>query len=196
MNRAGKPQGRSSAMATRYRSARGLTLIEVLVVVFILGLAGAMVIPTMGSTGILRVQGAIRTLVADITFAQSDAMAFQQARAILFDQPNNSYRVVQVINGTVDAANTMYDGSREGKRMLVNLNSPDFGGARMTSVNFGTGAAASLLVFDDLGTPVADPSGNTPSSGGRIRVQGQDSVHEIIVEPYTGRISVRRISGG
>jgi prepilin-type N-terminal cleavage/methylation domain-containing protein len=195
MNGAGTTNWASGHRVSR-AVRRGLTLIEVLVVVVILGLAGAMVIPAMGSTGVLRVQGAIRTLVSDITFAQSDAMAFQQARAIVFDQPNNSYRVVQVINGTIDVANTMFDATRENKRMLVNLNNPDFGGARMTSVDFGADAAQFRLVFDDLGTPVIDPSGNTPSAGGRVRIQGQDSVHEVIVEPYTGRISVRRISGG
>jgi Tfp pilus assembly protein FimT len=181
-----------SSNITGTRAMRhGLTLVEVV----ILGIAGAMVIPAMGTTGILRVQGAIRTVVADITFAQSDAMAFQQGRAVMFDTTGNLYRVVQVVNGGVDAANTMYDGTSAGKRMVMSFNTGDLGGARITQASFnGSGAN---LIFDDMGTPVTDASGNTPSTGGAIRIESEgNTVHDIIVEAYTGRVTVRRISGG
>jgi prepilin-type N-terminal cleavage/methylation domain-containing protein len=180
---------------------RGLTLLEVLIVVVILGLAGAMVIPSMGSTGVLRVQGAIRTIVADLTFAQSDAIAFQEQRAIVFDPAANSYRVIQVVNNTVDYANTLYDGTSSGRRYIVDINNPDFGGARILSATFGVTqpgglpAGTSTFLLDDMGTPITTVGGNTPSTGGRIRIEGQNSVHDILIEPYTGRITVRRVSG-
>ncbi|MFO0493813.1 MAG: Tfp pilus assembly protein FimT/FimU [bacterium] len=84
---------------------RGLTLVEVMVVIALLGIAAALVVPAMGTTGGLRVQGAIRTIVSDLTFAQSDAIAFQQPRAVVFDLAANSYRLVQVVNGDIDEAN-------------------------------------------------------------------------------------------
>jgi Tfp pilus assembly protein FimT len=167
--------------------------VEVMVVIALLGIAAALVVPAMGTTGGLRVQGAIRTIVSDLTFAQSDAIAFQQPRAVVFDLAANSYRLVQVVNGDIDEANTLYDGSARGKQYVVNLGNNDFGNARITSVAFN--GTSSTLIYDDMGTPVASASGNTPGSGGRIRVEGQGSVHDIIVEPYTGRITVRRISG-
>jgi prepilin-type N-terminal cleavage/methylation domain-containing protein len=180
---------------------RGLTLVEVLIVVVILGLAGAMVIPSMGSTGVLRVQGAIRTIVADLTFAQSDAIAFQEQRAVVFDPAANSYRVIQVVNNSVNYANTLYDGTAAGRRYVVDLNNPDFGGARILSANFGVTqpgglpSGTSTFLLDDMGTPITTVGGSTPSTGGAIRIEGQDSVHDILIEPYTGRITVRRISG-
>ncbi len=61
--------------------ARAYTLVEVLVIVVILGILGTMVVPTVSPAAELRAQSAVRTLVSDITFAQSDAMAFQRARA-------------------------------------------------------------------------------------------------------------------
>jgi prepilin-type N-terminal cleavage/methylation domain-containing protein len=179
---------------------KGLTLVEVLVVVALLAIAGALVVPAMGTTGVLRVQGAIRQVVADLTFAQSDAMAFQQGRAIMFDVTNNSYRIVQIVNGTIDSANTLYDGTTIGKRYTVSLNNPDFGGARITSVTFNNSSASggntNNWILDELGTPVVAPDSNAPTNGGVIRIEGQDSVHDILIEPYTGRITVRRVSGG
>ncbi|MBX3362550.1 MAG: type II secretion system protein [Phycisphaeraceae bacterium] len=54
----------------RRTTARAYTLIEVLVVVTVLGIAAALVIPEMSSAHSLRVQASVRTIVSDITFAQ------------------------------------------------------------------------------------------------------------------------------
>ena len=58
---------------------RAFTLIELLIVVVLLGIAGMLVVPAMGSVGVLRIQAAVRTLVSDLTFAQGDAIAQQHA---------------------------------------------------------------------------------------------------------------------
>ena len=63
---------------------RGITLIEVLIVVTLLGIAGVLVIPSMSQVGVLRIQSALRTIVSDLTYAQSDAMAAQARRAVVF----------------------------------------------------------------------------------------------------------------
>ncbi|MFT3684601.1 MAG: prepilin-type N-terminal cleavage/methylation domain-containing protein [Phycisphaerales bacterium] len=177
------------------RPARGLrpafTLIEVLVTVAILAVAAAMVIPAMGTTGVLKVQGAIRQIVSDITFAQSDAIAQQQGRAVKFDTATNSYRLIQVIGSTVDNANTLYDPSRTGGRYLVSLSNGDFGGATIAS----TTLTGNTLIFDDMGTPVTAAGGNTPSTGGKIVLMSADARHEILVEAYTGRTTIRKVSG-
>ncbi|MFN9974149.1 MAG: Tfp pilus assembly protein FimT/FimU, partial [Phycisphaerae bacterium] len=54
---------------------RGYTLVEVLIVVTVLGIAGAVAAPAFSQTGVLRVQAALRSIVADISEAQSDALA-------------------------------------------------------------------------------------------------------------------------
>lgn len=165
------------------------TLIEVLIVVVLLGIAGAMVIPAMGDTGILRVQGALRTIVADITFAQADAAAFQEKRAVVFEVSNNRYGVVQVPGNTVDVANnTMFDPTRPGGRMGADFRTDTrFGDARLVSADFG---GTNALVFDAMGGPVADASGNTPGTGGQIRMFGSKTAWVIAVEAFTGRVTV------
>lgn len=169
---------------------RAYTLIEVLVVVAILGIAGAMIVPAMGSTGILKTQAALRSIVADITFAQSDAVAFQEKRAIVFDTTNSRYSLVQVPGNTVDIANnTMYDPTKPtGKWVTDFIADQRWGDARITSANFGS--SGSTLVFDGLGGPVTDASSNTPGPGGTITVSGAGVSWTITVEAFTGRVTV------
>jgi prepilin-type N-terminal cleavage/methylation domain-containing protein len=185
----------SSTFAPRSGSLRhtrhAFTLIEVLVTVSILAIAAAMVIPAMGTTGVLKVQGAIRQIVSDITFAQADAISLQQGRAVKFDPTSNSYRVIQVIGSTVDNSNTLYDPSRVGGRFNVSLNDGDFGGATIVSTTLGN----DTLIFDDMGTPVTTAGGNTPSTGGKIVIITAESRHEVLVEAYTGRTTIRKVSG-
>jgi len=184
----------SRPAATLPRHARrggAFTLIEVLVTVAILAIAAAMVIPAMGTTGVLKVQGAIRQIVSDITFAQADAISMQQGRAVKFDPGTNTYRIVQVIGATTDDSNTLYDPSRPSGRFVTDLNTGDFGGATIAS----TTLSNNMVIFDDMGTPVTTAGGNTPSTGGKIVILSVDSRHELLIEAYTGRTTIRKVSG-
>jgi prepilin-type N-terminal cleavage/methylation domain-containing protein len=168
-------------------SGRGYTLLEVLVVVTVLGIAAALIVPSMGSTGILRVHTALRTMVADVTFAQADALAYQQRRAIMFDVPNNKYMLLEVNGPVLDpSADIMYDPARPGKRFEVSFNDPRFAGAKLTTVDFEGG---DTLIFDELGGPVRTPTGEEPSAGGRVVIEGQGRLFELDVEAYTGRLT-------
>lgn len=190
----------------RRRPLRGYTLLEVLVVVVVLGIAGALVIPSMGQTGVLRVQAAVRSVVADITFAQADAVAYQDRRAVVFvpaelvpaptggmrpREGTNTYGVYDVNGPTLSQSDLLYDVSRATGRMESNLNEARFAGAFIRAAVFD---GNSTLVFDELGGPVQDLTGSAPSSGGRIRIEGSGSIFEIIIEAYTGRVSVNQIT--
>ncbi len=171
-------------------SRRGFTLLELLAVVAILGIAAAMLIPSMSQTGVLRIQAAVRTVISDITFAQSDAVAFQERRALVFDTDASSYRVVSVPGSEIDIeSNTMFDPTRTGGLYVVNFLDDAFGGARITDVNFD---GESTLIFDALGGPVAAADSDEPGSGGTITIVGSDSTFLITVEAFTGRVSVAR----
>lgn len=179
---------------TRMTRRRGFTLLEMLVTVVVMGIAGALLIPAMGETGILRIQGALRMLVSDMTFIQSDAVAFQERRAIVFDVANNAYTLISVPGNELDLEdNTLYDPSRPGGRYAVSLNDPRFGGTRMTDANFDNNA---FLIFDALGGPVSDPGTNAASNGGTIRVSGMNQNFRITVDAFTGRIRVIRDAAG
>lgn len=168
---------------------RGYTLLELLVVIVILGIAGALVIPAMGETGILKVQGGLRSIVSDMTFAQSDAVAFQEKRAVVFDVATSSYTLVSVPGNTIDVANnTLYDPTRINGVYTTDFRDGRFGDARIISADFGAGSTA--LIFDAMGGPIESAGSNNPGVGGTVRVRGSGATFIINVEAFTGRITV------
>ncbi len=172
----------------------GFTLLELLCVVVVLGIAGAMIIPAMGETGILRVQGAVRMIVSDITFIQSDAVAFQERRAMVIDVVNNSYTLIAVPGDTVDLANNiLYDPTKPDGRYQTNLTDPRFGDTRITAAAFD---GNNILMFDALGGPVLDAGSNAAGAGGTISLTGMRQTFDIQIDAFTGRVRVVRQPAG
>ncbi|MBL4591394.1 MAG: prepilin-type N-terminal cleavage/methylation domain-containing protein [Phycisphaerales bacterium] len=182
-----KPIQCRSALSRR----NGYTLVEMLVLITIMGIAGAMVIPAMGQTGVLRIQAAVRSVVADITFAQMDALAYQESRAVVFDVDVNSYTLVQVIDGVVDIdANALYNSKGLNERYTVDFNQERYGGSTLQNVNLNGG---SMIIFDELGGPVASAGSSELSDGGSVEITGQFSTFRINIAAFTGRVTVTRL---
>lgn len=170
------------AHAPKLVARRGYTLVEVLIVVTVLGIAGAVAAPAFSQTGVLRVQAALRSIVADISEAQSEALAMQQSRAIVFDANSTSYTVVRVPGSTVDpVADALFTTHVGGSR---------YGEARFASVSFNGG---STLIFDEMGSPVAAAGSSTPANEGSLEVTGSSQRFRIAVQPYTGRVVVSKV---
>lgn len=188
-----------------YRS--GFTLVEVLVTVTVLSIATVIVIPSMNSTGVLRIQSAVRQTVADITFAQSDAMAYQARRAIWFGRvpvdpyatpweftTGNGYTLAE-INGPLLDLNThaMFHPDDQVGPYSRDFDHDRYGGARITGSSFD---GDQLLIFDALGGPVQGLTSEQPSEGGFVEITGganDEFVFRINVSPMTGRIVVERV---
>jgi len=192
----------------RVRPARGITLIEILIVVTLLGIAGTLVIPAMGQVNVLRIQSSLRAVVADLTFAQSDAMASQSRRVVVFGKvavydPNtlawsivdgNGYTVFAPPPGASalnPATDYMVDPSKGGLKPLSrDFDDADFGGVTMQNINFN---GTSYLIFDELGGPVVSLTSDDPGSGGSLDIAGPNATFRMAVEPYTGRITVTKL---
>lgn len=175
------------------RSVRhGYTLVEILVVVTILGIAGLVALPALGQTHVLRVQGAIRSVVADITFAQADALAYQEERAIVFVPAENHYILVEVVGGVIDAENNaIYSPQGPDQRYVVDFDDPRWSGIQLAEPNFGD---EPVLIFDEMGGPIASPGSDEPGSGGTVDMIGTDSRFRVSVQAFTGHVTVMEVA--
>ncbi len=200
---------RSAANAGRQAPGRrAMTLIELLIVVVLLGIAGAMVIPSMSQAGELRGQTAVRTLVADITFAQSEALAHQRRYVIVIGQivrpdggggwtaeAGNGYTLYAPPAGNVDVAldaDFLWDPSDPLRPVSRDLDEGSYHGAAITDFDLGT--ATNWIVFDELGGLVEDLTTDTAGPGGSATIQTQPNAYLVNIEGYTGRVSTERVT--
>jgi prepilin-type N-terminal cleavage/methylation domain-containing protein len=203
---------------TPRRTPRAFTLVEILAVVVILGIAAAMVIPQMGSRDDLKAKAVARMVVADLLYAQNMSISTQTPHYVRFDSNTaavaanrNSYRVITAPTST----NTTDYGTRvkhpvtkddafvvrvgpngDSRTRDVTLDVVRFHGADATYQNEFT------IGFDELGSPrvwcydtnVADDLGNggtvaaTPPCG--VFVKAGQHTFRISVERFTGEIRV------
>ena len=188
----------------------GITLIEVLITVTVMGIAGALVIPAMGQVDVLKAQAAVRTLVADITFAQADAAATQERRVILFGavggvnedgdwaiQPGAGYSLMAPPFGA-NQVSLLFDGMADptspGQTITRDYMSETLSGGTLMDVDFDCDPQQGYqsLIFDEFGGPVRDLTSDAPSDGGSLVVQGRLADYRVDVQPVTGRVVVTR----
>lgn len=159
------------------RGSAGYTLVEVLIIVAILGITTAIIVPNMLAAGTLGVQAAARIIIADILFAQNDAIAQQRTRKVVFDPDNESYTLVDENDAVLTAK--WKNGSNSNYVVDFTTDSR-FQGVVIVSANFG-GATPQTLEFDDLGGPL---------NGGTVEVEFQGQRYRITVASFTGRVTV------
>jgi len=186
--------------------ASGYTLIELLIVVVVMGIAGAMVIPSMSRAGVLRIHAAVRSIVADLTFAQSDAAAFQQRRVVYFGQvaswddaasawtvaPGNGYTLYAPPAGAanVDLVNDiMFDPFKANEAFTTSFDASKYGGAQIANASFN---GTPMVIFDELGGTGLNLTSDAPGVGGSVQVVGPLSTFTISVDAFTGRVTVTK----
>ncbi|MBX2851525.1 MAG: prepilin-type N-terminal cleavage/methylation domain-containing protein [Phycisphaeraceae bacterium] len=172
--------------STTTRTAKGYTLIEVLITVTIMGIAAAIIVPSMLRGGSLGVQAGARMIIADLLFAQNEAMAQQSTRRVVFDANDNSYRVEKYDSGAtawVLEFNPSKGMSRNQQNYEMDFDEDRrFSGIEIVSADFN---GSSTVEFDDLGNP---------SSGGSIEIRFEGHEYQIKVAPFTGRVTVERVT--
>ena len=161
---------------------RGFTLIEVILVVFIIGIAAAVVVPTMSSGASMQLRAAANMVAADLEYAKSMAISRGQAYTVDFSPSTERYWVLDGPSGNVvphpvkKGFDYMVDFPNEGRLSQV----------QVVSTNLGT---YNKVTFDYLGSPY-NSSGAPLNSPGTIILQAGGITKTVTIEAVTGFISV------
>lgn len=180
------------------RQFRAFTLVEILVVLVILGIAAAMIVPQMGTRDDLRAAAAARMLMADLIYAQNRAIATQQKHFVIFDTTsatkNYLLRRATQMTPSITLVDVQHPITKD--TYLVKFGAK---GSSMEYIGLGTVSIEGFktVVFDELGVPSyydpASPNTITPLSttdGSTIQVTSGTFTLTVKVQPYTGEITV------
>jgi prepilin-type N-terminal cleavage/methylation domain-containing protein len=166
---------------------RAFTLIEILVVVVILGIAAAIVVPAIGSRSDLKATSAARMIMADLIYTQNRSISQQKWHYVRFDKTAQSYEVLEQITPSA----VLIKHPVEASNFVVKIGS---GGAKpIQDVTFDTITfdGKTVLAFDELGTPYSyDVATNTPTAmaAGKVTLACGTFKLTITIEPFSGEL--------
>ena len=167
------------------RRRGGYTLVEVLIVVVIVGIAGVVIVPGMLRSGTMGIQAATRSVVADLLYAQNQAIAHQRPFGVQFDTGNDGYRVIDEDGQTIQGSWRMGGGDES---FAVSFrHDRRFQGVELVQATF-TGDPGKTVWFDPMGVP-----SGVPSDGGAVVLEFEQTRYRVLVAPFTGRVSVEHI---
>jgi type II secretory pathway pseudopilin PulG len=187
---------------SRTTSARSYTLIELIMVMAVLALAAALLVPSLIGRDSLTVQAAVRLIIADLSFAQTDALANQEFRRIVFYADGRGYCLIRVPDeGWVTPADLedptvdyVYDPLGNMGRYIVDFVEDErFEGVMITSADI-EGLSLNLrpeITYDQLGGTVNSLGG--PGVGGNIVVSFGDESYRVDISAFTGKLTVTQL---
>ena len=173
------------------------TLVEILVVIVILGIAATLIIPQLSSASDLRAAAAARVVIADLTYAQNCAITSQKTHFVKFTRSTDSdtYSVLDAVS-PVEVVVRHPVTQMPFTQTLGVGGASGLAGARVGPLGIGNGAATTIA-FDSLGSPYE----YTPADGlvaltdaGTIDITCNGFALRIAVEPYTGELSVASVT--
>jgi len=161
-------------------SAGAFTLIEVLMVVFIMAIGALLAIPMISSGADFQLRAAANIIAADLEYAKSLAITNQDNYLIIFDAANESYEL-QDSNSDVVA-----DPVRASGGISVDFaNDSRFRQVDIETVSFDS---TDTVIFDYLGAPYNGDFDSLSSSS--IVLKAGDHTVTITVAPVTGYVTI------
>ena len=163
---------------------QGFTLIEIILVVVIIGIAAFLTIPMLSDAADMQARSAANQIVADLDYAKSMAMTHQQNYSLVFDTADNSYQI-QDASGTV-----IEHPLRPGTNYVISFSDDrHLDQVDITNVNFDSDIS-DAITFDYLGSPYSGIGTGSTLNDGQITVQAGDFTLTVDVEPVTGYVTI------
>lgn len=150
---------------------KAFTLLELMVVVVIMAITGAMIVPMIAGAGEMQALSAARIIATDIQYAQNVAITMQTPVTVQFNESADRY---SLSNASGPLKHPMTN-----KDYVVDFQTRgDFDQLDLASVSFDGGDS---LIFDELGSP---------NAGGSVTVLGGSQTYRIDVTSVTGTVNV------
>jgi prepilin-type N-terminal cleavage/methylation domain-containing protein len=165
----------------------GFTLIEIIIVVVILGIAAMIAVPMFSSAADMTVRAAANRITADLEYAKGMAITHQKPYSVVFDLTTESYEIRDTATDAV-----INDPVRPGSAYRVNFSTDgNFSRVNIDDADFDADSTHAVT-FDYLGSPY---HGKSISSGdalnsGRITLKADAFTLYVDVEPMTGYVTV------
>jgi prepilin-type N-terminal cleavage/methylation domain-containing protein len=183
-----------SFLTTRLRDERGISLIEIMVAVAIIGVLTSMAVIQIGAVRPgMQADGAMRVVMAQLNAARETAIAQRRLVEVTFSN-GNWVRVTRrnLPNGTTVLSDVPFEGGvRYG--LWPNVQDTPDGFGNLSAINFG---AAAEVMFNTEGMLV-DVAGNPVNGTVFVLIPNQPgSYRAVTVLGSTGRVRGFRWNGG
>jgi prepilin-type N-terminal cleavage/methylation domain-containing protein len=174
-------------MKKQNKQKDGFTLVELIIVVFILAIAALVAVPMFSSAADIQVRATANRIAADLDYARGLAITRQKNYAVVFDRAAESYDIRDTLTDTV------ITNPFDNRPFAVNLAAD----SRVGSVNIvSTNVTDDAIAFDYLGTPyvgnAVPVSGSQLNTPGTITLRSRDGSFTlgVKVEPMTGYVTI------
>jgi type II secretory pathway pseudopilin PulG len=186
----------------RTPAARSYTLIELIMVMAVLALAAALLVPNLVGHDSLTVQAAVRLLIADLSFAQTDALANQEYRRVVFYENGSGYCLIRIpdenwvtpLDLDDPSVDYVYDPLGNMGQYIVNFVEDDrFEGVSISSADIDGVALTDRpeITYDTLGGTVKP--GGVPGTGGNVVLSFGGESYRIDIASFTGKLTVSEL---